>query len=46
MAVGSQVNPRPVNELQAAYYDLDRQKRVLDKLPLNSTKFCKKNKNL
>jgi hypothetical protein len=39
MAVGSQLNPRPVDELQAAYYDLDIQKRVLDKLPLNSTKF-------
>lgn len=46
MAVGSQVNPRPVNELQAAYYDLDRQKRVLDKLPLNSTKFLQEEQNL
>lgn len=39
MAVGSQTSPRPVNELQAAYYDLDRQRKVLDKLPLNSAKF-------
>jgi L-rhamnose mutarotase len=39
MAVGLQASPRPVNELQAAYYDLDRQRKVLDKLPLNSTKF-------
>jgi len=39
MAVGSQTSPRPVNELQAAYYDLERQRKVLDKLPLNSTKF-------
>jgi hypothetical protein len=46
MAVGSQVNPRPVNELQAAYYDLDRQKRVLDKLPLNSTKFLQEEQKL
>ena len=46
MSVGSQVNPRPVDELQAAYYDLDRQKKVLDKLPLNSTKFLQEEQKL
>lgn len=46
MAVGSPTSPRPVNEIQAAYYDLDRQRKVLDKLPLDSTKYKQEKRSL
>lgn len=44
MASGMQTSPRPINPIQAAYYDLDRQRKVLDKLPLDSTKYKQEKK--